>query len=92
MITHSQPRSQLNQSQHPNIHSCQSCLKKQHLLATSSHLSELLTWTPRLVEQRTINQKRRLPENQVATTSSDDYYYKPHSAPKRLKRTHQRIV
>jgi hypothetical protein len=51
-----------NQSQYPQL---SSSFQKQCQLATSSHPSELMTWTLRLLEQRTIYQTRRLPENQV---------------------------
>jgi hypothetical protein len=62
MTPRSQPRSRLKQSQHPHL---SSCLQKQCQLANSSRLSELLTWTRRLPEQRTLYRSTGVSENEV---------------------------
>jgi hypothetical protein len=51
VISQSQPRRRLNQSQYPQL---SSCLQKECQLEKSSRLSELLAWKRRLLEQRTL--------------------------------------
>jgi hypothetical protein len=73
-----------NQSRHPQL---SSCLQKQCQPATSSHLSELLTWTQRLPEQEALRKSGRPPE--ILRTSTTNLIRRQSDLKEHVKRVYE---